>query len=280
MQPGRASLTAERVAERRAAHQIIDVPRVFEDPLALRVIAPDAAQRMTDGRQPPRAFDRYLRAFVAVRSRIAEDQLRASVARGVRQYVILGAGLDTFAYRNPYPDLRVIEIDHPDTQAWKRERLAAANIAVPDSLTFVAADLARVPLGEALAMARIDTATPIFCAWLGVMMYLDPMDVRRTLAVLGSRPAGSGLTLDFAVPPSSLSLVGRFFYTRTLRRVAAIGEPWKTFLEPAAMLGELQRAGFRDAAVLTPDEINRRYFSERTDGLRVSPVGHIATATV
>lgn len=126
---GRPSRTAQGTANLRAAHQLMDHPRIFDDPLALRIIGvqAEAAVRANAGRGPLASF----RPFVAVRSRYAEDELARAVQRGVHQYVVLGAGLDTFAYRNPYPGLRVFEVDHPATQAWKRGRLQDAGIAVP-----------------------------------------------------------------------------------------------------------------------------------------------------
>src|SRR2546428_8685778 len=123
----RPSVTAERVALRRAAHQLLDVPPVFEDPLALKIVGPEAARRLqSELRRPQTSVSRALRAFLAARSRFAEESLARSVARGCSQYVVLGAGLDTFAYRNPFPpgSLRVFEVDYPATQAWKQARLA------------------------------------------------------------------------------------------------------------------------------------------------------------
>ena len=139
MKPNTASRTAQRVALRRAAHQLLDDPLVFTDPLALLIIGADerAALAADPRAYDARRWDRSLRAFIAARSRLVEDELADAVAAGVRQYVVLGAGFDTFAYRNPFPELRVFEVDHPDTQAVKRRRLADAGIEIPASLTFV-----------------------------------------------------------------------------------------------------------------------------------------------
>src|SRR5438874_10404338 len=125
MKAGRPSRTAQRVALRRAAHQLLDEPLVFTDPLAVRIVgADDERLLMADPSHLDKtAFDRGLRAFAAARSRIVEDEVARAVADGLTQFVVLGAGLDTFAYRNPYPGLQVYEVDHPDTQAWKRARL-------------------------------------------------------------------------------------------------------------------------------------------------------------
>src|SRR5258707_8697783 len=162
MQDGHASQTADRVAERRAAHQVRDRPLVFEDPLALRIIRPEVAREL---REHPPTHDSspiapYLRAFFAMRSRFAEDALREAVGRGVRQYVVLGAGFDTFAYRNPYPELRVFEVDHPATQATKRERLADAGIGAPASLTVVSIDFTTPGLADAVNAARFEASAP------------------------------------------------------------------------------------------------------------------------
>src|SRR5271170_2255196 len=148
MQEGTFSKTAHRVAIRRAAHQLLDQPRVLDDPLALRIIGSEAEAALRSNPREDHAFSRAFRAFMAVRSRFAEDELGRAVAHGVRQYVVLGAGLDTFAYRNAYPDLRVYEVDHPATQAWKREQLHAASIPIPQSLTFVPIDFERQTLAQ------------------------------------------------------------------------------------------------------------------------------------
>src|ERR1700728_4612774 len=128
MQEGKFSRTAYRVAVRRAAHQLLDHPKVLDDPLALRIIGRKAAQELRSQPKERHLFARASRAFMVVRSRYAEDELARAVSQGVSQYVVLGAGLDTFAYRNPHPGLRVFEIDHPATQAWKRGQLQAAAI--------------------------------------------------------------------------------------------------------------------------------------------------------
>src|SRR3954451_3542763 len=144
MREGQGSRTAERVAERRAAHQVRDRPLVLDDPIALRVIRPDVAHELRTN-PPTREATKlgpFLRAFFVMRSRFAEDALAAAVSEGVRQCVVLGAGFDTFAYRNPFPELRVFEVDHPDTQAIKRERLVQGRIEIPSSLTFVPVDFA------------------------------------------------------------------------------------------------------------------------------------------
>ena len=165
----RPSLTAWSVARRRAAHQVIDeAPRVLDDPLALRITGGEWRARAGE----PETFSRSLRSLVVARSRYSEDELGRAVAAGVSQCVVLGAGLDTFAYRNPYAGLRVFEVDHPATQEWKQELLARAGITVPDSVTYVPVDFERESLAERLRAAGLGSEATFF-SWLGVTPYLS-----------------------------------------------------------------------------------------------------------
>jgi methyltransferase (TIGR00027 family) len=282
MQEGRASRTADRVAERRAAHQVRDRPLVLDDPIALRVIDPEVARALRE--HPPERESSlagpYLRAFFVMRSRFAEDELAAAVGRGVRQYVVLGAGFDTFAYRNPFSELRVFEVDHPDTQAVKRQRLANAGIEIPPSLTFVAIDFTTTALANALRAAGFDSSAPAFFSWLGVVPYLERPDIDATFGFIASLPEGSAVVFDYAVPPETLSWTGRMIYRRMAKRVAAIGEPWKTFFDPATLLSDLHRLGFTSAEDFDGDALNARYFRGRSDRLKIGGMGHMAMARV
>jgi methyltransferase (TIGR00027 family) len=265
----------------RAAHQLLDHPRVLEDPVALRIVgASGAAEIRARTLRFNASLARFLRAFVVARSRIAEDALRASVERGVRQYVVLGAGLDTFAYRNPFPPerLQVFEVDHPATQAWKRSRLLEGGIPLPDSLRFVPVDFETDTLAERLAASGLRPDAPAFFSWLGVSMYLTRQAVRGTLSYVASLPRGSSVVFDYAVPPATLSLVRRLVIGAVRRHVAAIGEPWKTFFEPQALSAELAALGFTQLEDLGPDELNARLFKDRSDGLRTGRLGRIACA--
>ena len=281
MREGAGSLTAERVAARRAVHQLLDAPLVFSDPLALRILRPEVAERI---REDPKHLDtspvsRYLRAFLVARSRIAEEEVAAAVARGVRQYVIVGAGYDTFAYRNPFPQLRVFEVDHPATQREKRLRLEEGGIAVPPNGTFVGADLSVTSLDDALAASGFDRSSPAVFAWLGVVPYLELPAIEATLAAVARYPAGS-IVFDYGVSTDALNFAERFVVRRMAKRVAAAGEPWKTFFLPDEMTALLRRTGFRSHADWGSEEINARYFAGREDGLRVGRGGRIVKATV
>jgi methyltransferase (TIGR00027 family) len=283
MRDNRPSLTAQRVAMLRAAHQAFDEPKVLEDPIALRILGTRMQLEIFSGRKRfNELLARRLRAFVVARARVAEDALAEAVGRGVHQYVILGAGLDTFAYRSPYPAsiLRVFEVDHPTTQAWKRRQLAACDTNVPASLRFVAVDFESERMADRLREAGFQEDASAFFSCLGVTMYLTPAAVTGTLGYVASLPRGSGIVFDYAVSPKSVSLLRRLLVRMLMRRVAAIGEPWKTFFEPQALQAELRRLSFSYAEDLGPAELNARFFSNRTDELRVAGPGRVMSARV
>jgi methyltransferase (TIGR00027 family) len=258
----------------RAAHQILDNPKILEDPVALRILGvEDVRELLSAPERFQTALARYLRAFVVARSRIAEDALSEAVARGVRQYVILGAGLDTFAYRNPYPSsiLSVFEVDHPATQEWKLSKLSAAQISAPESLTFVPSDFETHVLGDRLQEFGFRMDEPSFFSWLGVTMYVTRSAVMTTMRyVASSVRRGSGIVFDYAHPTSSSS--------RLKDRAAAVGEPWQTFFEPGELALELKALGFERLDDNGPEEINVRFFRTRADGLRVGGQGRLMIA--
>jgi methyltransferase (TIGR00027 family) len=277
------SRTAMRVAMRRAAHQLLDRPLVLDDPIAIPILGRETAAAL---RADPRQFEKgrlssYMRAFFAVRSRFAEDQLAAARAVGVDQYVILGAGLDTFAYRNPSPDrpLRVWEVDHPATQAWKQDRLAESAISIPENLTFVPIDFERETLTDILAAADFDLAAGAVFSWLGVVPYLSRPSTMATLAYVASATAArGGIVFDFGIPPSQLTMMQRVAFEALAARVRAAGEPWQTFFDPAELSRGLLALGFAVAEDIPPAVINARYFSDRGDGLEVGGMGHLMWA--
>jgi methyltransferase (TIGR00027 family) len=277
------SRTAWRVALHRAAHQLLDRPRVLEDPLAVPILGVETAaglladpSRFETGRLAP-----YMRAFFAVRSRFAEDQLAAARASGLRQYVVLGAGLDTFAYRDPTPErpLRVWEVDFPATQAWKRERLAEAAIAEPPALTYVPIDFEHQTLPDALAAAGFDARAGAVFSWLGVVPYLTRTAIMTTLAYVASATtSGGGITFDFGIPPERLPFLQRTVFAALAARVRAAGEPWQTFFDPEELARELLGLGFAAAQPFSSETINARYFAGRADGLAVGGMGQLMWA--
>jgi methyltransferase (TIGR00027 family) len=268
----RPSRTALRVAMRRAAHQLFDNPKVLDDPIAMPIIGPKAAEKLRT--ESPDAFGKFglgIRAFMVARSRYAEDALARSMKRGATQYVILGAGLDTFAYRNPYVEsaLRVFEVDYPATQEWKRRNLKEAEIAIPASVTYAPVDFEHQTLAEGLRLAGFDAASPTFFSWLGVTMYLTDDAITSTFRLIASTPPGGGVAFDYAIPIESLSFLGRVAMRAMMQRVAAAGEPFVTFFEPDALKARLLGLGFHGIEDLGADEINARYFGNRSDKLRV-----------
>jgi len=260
MQTGQPSRTALSAAAHRAAHQVLEQGRIFADPLALRILGPDAdaiVARMAA--QPAR---RGMRLFIAARTRFAEDALAAAVSRGVRQLVVLGAGLDTFAYRNPHQGLKVFEVDYPATQAWKRHRLADAGVIAPACLTYTPVDFERSTLGEGLAIAGFDPARPSFFTWAGVVPYLTREAVLGTLAFIGALPGGAEVTFDYSDPPETLPPDQRAAQAERAATVAAAGEPWITHFAPDELALELRGLGFTEIEDLGPREITARYFKE------------------
>ncbi|MGD0270329.1 MAG: class I SAM-dependent methyltransferase [Candidatus Sulfotelmatobacter sp.] len=281
MQERTFSRTAQRVAIRRAAHQLLDLPRVFDDPFALRIIGSEAAEELRSNPKEHHAFSRAFRAFMAARSRYAEDELARAVTRGVTQYVVLGAGLDTFAYRNPHAGLRVFEVDHPATQAWKREQLQAAGIPIPPSLNFVAIDFERETLADGLSHSEFNPTAAAFFSWLGVTPYLTRDACMATLSFIAKMPAGSGVVFDFAVDPALLNAGQRQALDALSARVARYGEPFQLFFDPEKLQGELKTMGFHRTEFLQGKELNERYFRDRKDGLLVrGSIGHLMGAWV
>lgn len=281
MEEGIPSRTASRVALRRAAHQVLDRPLVFEDPLALRIIRPETAARL---KADPSDIDRgklskYLRPFLVVRSRIAEDTIAEAIAGGCRQIVILGAGLDTYAFRQPRNDVRVFEVDHPSTQAWKKLRLIEGGIPVPPSVTFVPVDFERQNLRESLVAAGLDASRPAIFSWLGVTPYLEEASIWQTLKDIAAlSAAGGGVIFDYSVPPATLGLIERFAFRQLQRRVAWAGEPFRSYFDPATLAQGLRDIGFGRITDFGQSEINSRYFADRRDGLRVGSIGHVMVA--
>ena len=279
MKHGRASKTALRVAIRRAAHQLMEEPKVLDDPIAVRLLGSGFAR---DLERASHKVARDFRAFMAARSRYVEDQLKDAVSKGVEQYVVLGAGLDTFAYRNPFPSLRVLEVDFPATQEWKRLMLAEAAIALPTNLVFVPLDFEHKTLAEGLSDAGFDAARPAFFGWLGVVPYLTLEAFRATIGTIADMASGSVVSFDYAFPPETLSPPRRLVFDALSARVAAAGEPFQLFFSPEELEAELRRMGFRRVEQIDSDHLNALYFAGRADGLKLSPsvLGKIATAWV
>jgi methyltransferase (TIGR00027 family) len=282
LEAGQPSRTARGAALQRAAHQLLEKPRVLNDPLALRIFGAQGVAwlgRNLERYRTDRA--RFMRAFLVMRSRYAEDELARAVAGGVRQYVVLGAGLDTFAYRNPFGlRLRVFEVDHPATQEWKRARLREQDIPISRSVTFAPVDFERQTLAAGLKAAGFRADRPAFFSWLGVVIYLSKPAVGETLRYIAARPTGSQVVFDFAPPSDSVSAPERASRDAYAARVAKAGEPWINYYSPGPLADELRTTGFSSARYLGAEEMNERYFMDRADGFRLYGSGRMMKAEV
>jgi methyltransferase (TIGR00027 family) len=279
MRPGQPSRTALGAAAHRAVHQVLECGSIFADLLAVRILGADAEAAVRDAENNPTR--RMLRLFVAVRTRFAEDALAVAVTRGVRQLVVLGAGLDTFAYRNPFAEsLHVFEVDHPATQAWKRQRLAEAGIPLPHTLTFAPIDFERETLADGLAAAGFDAAKQSFFTWLGVVPYLTEQAVFSTLEFIGCLQGGGHVVFDYSHPPASGRDRDRYAaaHEALATRVAAIGEAFRSYFETDALHAKLRALGFREIEDLGPALIRERYSTNRGGSLP-DRGGHIIRAT-
>jgi methyltransferase (TIGR00027 family) len=279
MQTGNASRTALGVANRRAVHQLLDHPPVLNDPVAIPILGP---QFEIDHERQKHPVARAFRAFMAARSRYVEDNLAAAVESGVAQYVILGAGLDTFAYRNRFPQLRVFEVDFPATQEWKRGLLQAAGIPEPANLTYVPLDFEHRTLHQGLSEAGFNSQLPAFFGWLGVVPYLTLPAFRSTIDLVAAMPKGSGISFDYALSAEDLSPARQKQREALAARVAAVGEPFKLFFRSEQLDNELRSAGFQRIEQLDTQDVNQRYFSKRADGLALPEegLGKLAAAWV
>ncbi len=271
------SRTAIGVAIHRARHQTLDAPPIFVDPLAVRILGPKARAAMEKGRAGRTAFAAVLRTVLAVRARVAEDTLAEAVAEGVRQYVVLGAGLDTFGLRNPDPALAVFEVDHPNTQMWKRRRIEEEGLVIPPTLRFAAVDFTKDDLAMELRRAGLRPELPAFFSWLGVAPYLEPHAIRATLTTVAELSgAAGGIAFDFIAPPGRWNLPLRSFLWFRGRRVARLGEPFRAPLAPGDAERWSREAGFAQVTILTPQQLVARYRGGRR--LRYSPVSYMAVA--
>ena len=204
---------------------------------------------------------------MAVRSRFAEDEFARAVGAGVRQYVALGAGLDTFAWRNPHREcgVRVFEVDYPLTQAWKRQLMEQGDMPAPPATVYVPVDFERESLASRLSDAGFDAGEPAFFSWLGVVPYLTLEAFRSTLRFFGAMAAGSGVVFDYSLPREVLSESERRVLDELAARVAKIGEPFQLFFTPGQLTDELSSVGWRAFDDLGGAEIRSRYFPGRDE---------------
>lgn len=266
MSEQKVSRTALRTAYLRAAHQLLDAqPLILDDPIVVLLIGSDGVQLIHETAEhyytPAR---QALRAHVVLRSRFTEDRLEAAVHRYVKQYIILGAGFDTFIFRQPEwaHVLKIFEVDQPGTQALKRTLMSAVGLSMPENADFVAIDFEKESLGDVLSRSNVSMEEPTFFSWLGVMMYLKEEAIDEVIRTVASFPAGSEIVLTFQPPPENSP-------SPFEQRVAILDEPWLTYFEPEALEAKLRDAGFTNVEFLTPAEAKAMYFRQRLDNITV-----------
>lgn len=264
--------TAVRVALWRAMHVQLDAPpHLFDDEIGLRLVAPDEDWR-SRGDMHPQGTRGY-RASIVARARFIEDLLLACVEQGVDQYVVLGSGLDTFAQRRPDigARLRIFDVDRPEPQAWKRERLIELGYGIPEWLQLVAVDFeSGASEWEQLAVAGFDARRPAFVASTGVSLYLTQEANAAALRRIAALAPGSTLAMTFLLPPELVDAAERPAYEAVIRAAAAAGTPFISLYAPEEMLATARAAGFRDVRHVSTADLTERYFAARTDGLRPS----------
>jgi methyltransferase (TIGR00027 family) len=261
--------TAVRVALWRALHVEVDAPpHVLEDVVGLKLVAPDEGWRSRPDMSP---FTRPFRASIVARARFIEDLVAERVADGVAQYVILGAGLDTFAQRRQElaSRLLVFEIDRPGAQAWKRQRLIDVGLGIPAFLRLVPVDFeAGDAWWDRLTAAGFDSAQPALVASTGVSMYLTQDAIAATLRQVAALAAGSTLAMSFMLPIELCDPEVRPGVERAAAGARANGTPFISFFTPAEMLALARDAGFKKVQHVSAATLAERYFADRTDGLR------------
>jgi len=273
---GQPSQTARVAAAHRAIHQKLEGGAIFKDPFASTILDEETAARLDEiaANSLPR-----MRLLIAARSRFSEDTMANCIASGTRQVVVLGAGLDTFALRNPYAELgvRVFEVDYPATQAWKRDRIRAAGLAEPSSLAFAPVNFERESLAEGLTRAGFMPDQPAFFQWLGVVTYLTRDAVLSTLKFISEVPQAA-VVFEYAEPFENYHAERRAIVTKWAERSAALGEPYLCFFDPIELVQLLRGLGFHVIEDLGPGELAERFFGVSRRDILPGPGPHIVRA--
>lgn len=271
MLPGQPSRTMINTAVQRAAHQLLDNrPLIFVDPMAVGLV-PEASETAilaaADRLRAPPA--RVQRSSMVLRSRFAEDRLEAAARRGVEQYVIVAAGLDTFPWRQPpwARDMRIFAVDMPASLDGVRACIRARGLAEPGNLTHVAADLETDDLAGLLMRHGFTADAPVYFSALGIVQFLTPAANDRLFMRAARAPAGSELVMSVHPPIEDLDGPAGIGLRDAIERGRGLGEPWLTLMRPGDVVARLGRCGFRDVFHLTTEAAQERYFGARTDGL-------------
>jgi methyltransferase (TIGR00027 family) len=296
MEAGRASQTAQLAAIQRAAHVLLDdEPWIFRDDLAAALsgmrdetavrAALDMLEAELSRAAAPSVVKQWMqdaRLSVSLRARYAEDELREAMQRGVTQYVILGAGLDSFAYcrHDRQCRLRVFEVDYSATQQRKLSRLRELAIEIPQHVTYVPIDFEAESILDALERQGYLRDEAAFFSCLGVTQYLSEAAIDRTLKQIGAAASGSEIVLDYLVPPALVAESEREILRLLESLTARRGEPGRSYFEPERLAEIMKECGFAYMWDVAASEAHERYLKNRTDGLRLSPLVHLAKARI
>jgi methyltransferase (TIGR00027 family) len=283
MLPGQASQTMIRTAMRRAAHQLLDSPRIFDDPMAVGLVPEASEQAILATLDEHRAhLPTLFRSLYAFRNRFAEDRLAEAVARGANQYVIVGAGLDTFPWRQPdfAKRLSIFYVDHPATLAWTTARFRQRGLPMPENLFFVAVDFEAEGLANQLGLHGFGRDTGTFCSMLGVTQYLSRDAIERVLRFVVGLPTLSEIVLSFAPPDDELEGEDLAAAIHSVNFTESLGEPWITRLRPSEAFGLLTFLGFGEVFHLTPKRAHQHYFAGRDDMLKAPRIEQLIAAIV
>jgi len=262
---------------------MLDRPLILYDPIAVDLV-PEASEPdiLAEFGSSDELLPAMLRALFAMRSRFAEDRLGQAAARGVRQYVMIGAGLDTFPWRQPdfARDMRIFAADHPASLIWTHRRLRERNVERPPNLTHAPIDLEEQRLAEQLAACGFDLEVPAFCTLLGVSQYLSGDALDSLLRFAASLKPESELVLSFAPPDDELAGLDLDDTIRAVARTTELGEPWKSRLRARELTDQLVQLGFGDVFHLSPELAQARYFAGRHDQLRAPRFEQLIAATM
>ena len=282
MLPGQASQTLLIGSIMHARHQLLDAPVILDDPIVLNLVPeardPGVLSEFGDSSQP---IATLMRSMFAMRSRFAEDRLARAAARGIRQYVMFGAGLDTFPWRQPdfAKDMQIFVVDHPASLIQTNRVLREHRFARPPNLVRVPLDLEQGRIAEQLAACDFDSDAASFCSALGLMLYLEDEIVDDILRFVASLPPSSEIVFSFMLPDNHLEGVDLEIVRRGAAKVAKMGEPWKSRVPPHAMIGRLTGLGF-EVFHLSPELAQARYFVGRSDKLTAPHFEQVIAATV
>ncbi len=282
MEKDKPSRTSEAAAVHRAVHQLLDdEPKILSDPVATRIVEmPAGIDSLVEANRP---MFKQMRSRLVMRSRYAEDCLADAVGqRVIQQYLILGAGLDTSAFRQPSwaRSIQIFEVDHPATQRYKIERLESAGLLPPTNLHFAPVDFESTSLSDGLRECGFDFGSETFCSWLGVTYYLTEEGIDRTLEVVRRLPSGSEIVFEYAIalellPPEEKEQIAAGEAQR-----GRWGEPTVTRFVPTELQARLHRIGFSQVQDFTHEDGQERYFKDRRDGLAADPATHLMRAIV